>query len=131
MGASGYIISRKVCERLLNYPGIFRRQVDIILFFTTDYPAKEIDVLLADPALCIQLGDTEGMPHYSSRQSDLRTAGKPASLRAHIGKLKRSAQKRWLKFSDPIFHPGLESKRIRFDGDALARAALFLDKPEA
>lgn len=57
-GTAGYIIGRSAATKLLGHPALRHRQVDMVMSDSFAQPGMSITRVLADPALCQQLSES-------------------------------------------------------------------------
>ena len=115
-GTAGYLISADAARRLLARNDIFDRPTDSTLFRPYVAPARDFRLLLADPALCVQVNKVEASGIAAGNVSGPAKPPKPP-LGTRWERLRREMRRRFLNISDHLSHlpRGLKSEIVPFD----------------
>lgn len=113
-GSAGYVISRRGAERVLNSPHRFNNPLDWTLFCPLEAPARNLNLLQTDPALCIQYGYLHPEEDQSIGVSDNTPHLRSGSVVAFMTKLKRDIRWGAVKSLDKLTRPHLKRRLIEY-----------------
>ena len=117
-GSAAYIISRQAAEGLLANPHLFDLPTDAMLFCPLELPAKELRLLQADPALCVQLRERPGQVEAGVSSITMRL--KPKSFTSWWRLQLRGVRWGWIKLMDALTRRDFRRRVIGFADDQAA-----------